>query len=1019
MLIDGLARTAVHFQDVLERYSPYETLLEISSAEGLNDTSLAAAFPLHTATPAALSPAGRLGEISEDAEDGGPSQKPSSNSYFSSKRYKPDRRADQATRSEQSLPPLIQVNGDGVPTHSLSSPLASPRKTSMAQYLVRDDSGHRSVTSLGTSTLASTIQDTGSEISMKSSESVASTVEPSQPLSINKPLPSQPPQEVSLPRASKTESTTAETRKSPDLSDRPLTERALTSPASEREAVPGRPTYDDDLYDFSRFEPKPKVKLAPRPVTAAERAKRPTVASVSSVPATYKPSFRKQEPPARPTSQGPPTAATPHFLPAPPPIPDIPDTYSPRPVSRGSVKSLPSHRSTAMTPDKLRLMKAVELRRKQMRKSNPQAEAFEPPKVEDVPAVPARSTIPYKQAVERTPEKNFQPEDAVQELKQSSSKKPDSGISMSYDNPESHQMQNGIDEARPKESAPTAGEPEHPPTESLPRSQKQHSPKVDTLRSSSSQQTPNQAARVPPDSPINAQQRDDEKQRHASPRGTLSLAQTHDGLGITTPRQENSITVPNIVMADGTRPLSSTAPHLTAGELSPAESDQEAKSADEASSTPSMLEPTGDTLRKKNSDVERRRRGFVEPLHNDPGAELSSDEEFMEELQTATLQEARPIMVAKSPIAAYFPRRPSANSVLSDNSPKLVQTATRGSAMTPDFADMHDRLSPDPSFDYYGHSQFAPTPPQEKSDPMASMSRKVSNGINKRIQALAERSSREYTPELRAFIMPEAVNSPIHKDQRPPSSRNSSFKAVSRHNRMSATQNQAVASSNRSSGTTPVYNVQHDSANARDSVSVTARIVRPSTREQTDTTEGDEERLQQSQLVINHNRITPAQAIVPQLHRLDTTPAALKPESVGSRGNSPTMVRASTDGTRQLHSASRFGRHRTPISPTVDDFPPPPSHRANSLTYNDENSAPKEGTRTSRFFKRMSNLGGKRTSIAQQSLGSSSASERGSVAVHNPTLPTSRDSSDMPPAVVVGDLNIQFPDSLVRDTTKA
>jgi len=45
------ARTAVHFQDVIERFSPHDTLLDIATAEALNDTSLAASFPLHTASP--------------------------------------------------------------------------------------------------------------------------------------------------------------------------------------------------------------------------------------------------------------------------------------------------------------------------------------------------------------------------------------------------------------------------------------------------------------------------------------------------------------------------------------------------------------------------------------------------------------------------------------------------------------------------------------------------------------------------------------------------------------------------------------------------------------------------------------------------------------------------------------------------------------------------------------------------------------------------------------------------------
>ncbi|KAG9616153.1 hypothetical protein KCU64_g23369, partial [Aureobasidium melanogenum] len=46
------ARTAVHLREVQDSWAPYETMLEIETADGLNDTALAAAFPLHTASPA-------------------------------------------------------------------------------------------------------------------------------------------------------------------------------------------------------------------------------------------------------------------------------------------------------------------------------------------------------------------------------------------------------------------------------------------------------------------------------------------------------------------------------------------------------------------------------------------------------------------------------------------------------------------------------------------------------------------------------------------------------------------------------------------------------------------------------------------------------------------------------------------------------------------------------------------------------------------------------------------------------
>ncbi|GAM90688.1 hypothetical protein ANO11243_087330 [Dothideomycetidae sp. 11243] len=59
------ARTAVHFQGVIETFTPHDALLDISNADGLSDTALAATFPLHAGTAAT----NNLDEIAEDGEE--------------------------------------------------------------------------------------------------------------------------------------------------------------------------------------------------------------------------------------------------------------------------------------------------------------------------------------------------------------------------------------------------------------------------------------------------------------------------------------------------------------------------------------------------------------------------------------------------------------------------------------------------------------------------------------------------------------------------------------------------------------------------------------------------------------------------------------------------------------------------------------------------------------------------------------------------------------------------------------
>ena len=860
-----------------------------------------------------------------------------------------------------------------------------------------------------------------------------------------KPLPSRPAEPSSPPsvpeRSIDRFSKTAEVRIPKRAPERPLKDRASTTPAAPQTAsVSERFRNEDDPFDLSKFDTKPKVKLGPRPVAPGEKAKRPTTASVATLPATYRPTMKEPEQ-SRPKSQGPIAGAVPAIgggrgLPAPPPIPDMPE-YNPRPVSRGSVKSLPSHKSTGMTADKIRLMKAVELRKKQLRKSNPQADTFVPPPEEEIPAVPKLPEQLPTQETENAAEQSLQPEITSQADQKAPSNKADSGIAMEYDKAERGDDPNATTEPQAEEVRQTPAELSQPSTkEELPIPQ---SPRVDTPRVDSSQASrisePDLEPRSTQDMPEDEDCTEFPTPLNASDNDSWAFNQTSDQRSPVSPIVEDAASVPKIVMADGSRPISANLKQSKSEESSPVGSDTEPKSADQSNN--GVLDAPEKHVRRQNSDIAKRRRGFVEPLHIDPD-DFDSDDEFMEELQTATLQEAKPITVARSPVAHYFPRRPSNNSAVSDisgNSTRDINVENRSSTMPLDFADMQERLTPDPSFDPRRHSRSASTPPTESNDPMSAMKRNVSNGISKRVQALAERSSLEnsmYGAPGRPLTPETAPNGYAPQDRResrrspPPTSRTSSFRAMSRHSsRMSSYQSQAAMNGVPRPESTAVWNVQRDASSNVDSVSVTARIVRPSAPERVESTPEQDEELQPSQLIVNHRRGTPSQTTVPHLHRIDTNPEPEVDKTGGtaSRGNSPTMVRGgSVEGYRTLHSANKPSRQvgsLSPIGPTAEDFPPPPTSRIQTShppPYNDENSAPKEGTRTSRFFKRMSNIGGnKRRSVGPQSIGSSGspASERGSLTANNASLPGSKDKPELPPALTVGDLNIQFPDSLV------
>ena len=519
--------------------------------------------------------------------------------------------------------------------------------------------------------------------------------------------------------------------------------------------------------------------------------------------------------------------------------------------------------------------------------------------------------------------------------------------------------------------------------------------------------------------------------RHALP---VHVAIRNQSIDSSLPSEDSVAEVPTIVMQDGSRPLSALIKEARSEDNSPSESDSEERHIYESANSSSDLQLPEKNIRRQNSDIAKRRRGFVEPLHLDDNDEFDSDEEFMAELQTATLQEAKPVTVARSPVAHYFPRRPSNNSAISDLDVNSVRTVTMGdrAPTTPrDYSDSHGRLSPDPNTDSPDHGRSISTVSTEKSDPMASFKRNVSGGISRRIQALADRTSHENsmngTSSSSRPISPEAstndysVTDPRQQARSPPppNSRTSSFRAMSRHSsRISAYQSLLGGPAPQQPDNNTVWNVEHDNQGGVESVSVTARIVRPTAVESSVPSKEMEAELQRSQLVVSsHKRGAQSKSSVPLLERIDTNS---KPdESLGPTTTSPTVVRGSVDGARQLHSASKFGRHK-PSSPTADDFPvPPPSFKLQATQptpANEDSAAPKESTRTSRFFKRMSNIGPKRRSTVAQSIASSGspASERGSTITNN--VPGSKDKSDLPPALTVGDLNIQFPDSLVSET---
>lgn len=1070
-------------------------------ADELSDTSLAASFPLHTASPAASS--SRLHEISEDGEDPGSVPRPkqtraksSTGSIFGTRQYKMEKRVEQLMRSEQRPTPAIHINGDSTPT--VSSPLAGGPKPSMTQLLVREDSGKRSISSLASPpSIASFAESVGSSVGSDTSATTAKETEtipsmPEFPKAAESPVQETPAsEEVEEPAATlptpaspepPRERPASTVDRKPSMTsersvERPSTSMTDASSISERP----KPPSSDEPFDFSYLEPKPKVKLGPRPVAASERSRRSQqgAAGISALPAGYRPAAKKPEQ-QRPKSQGPVNYNHAQMLanmPAPPPIPDTPE-YNPRPLSRGSVKSLPSQKSATMTPEKARLMKAVELRKKQLRKSNPQAQKLVDGADLSAPAVPA---IPDASVMNPTQEipKPVYAVSAAMERNQSLGNKSDSGIQMEYGEGGNASQDSGD---IPKSDAQTAEPANH---ESEPATALS-----DTLRSSEAPsdkpRDTGDAQTVAPETTLSASDESNERQadetreslridtsRPPSPKPTKALPVAKHlqsgsvdsptlGRDTDVPAFSSSLDhlitdVPTIVTTASSRPP--TAPEATSpvGDAKDAVSQSEENmAASEGLQNSGNLPLPGQETEAKSSDLAKRRRGIVEPLHIDveTGAaaeegEIGSDDELFEELQSATLHEAQPMSVSRSPGPnAQFFRRPSSLSVGSarsqTESPQTTYTSNVVSNNTTESSEAQPQqpaeretssASPEP------HHQPRPVQPRptstritsyERPDPMAGLRRNVSSGISTRWKALSENSTRENSPV--AVRQPTRPLTPDQKAEdmlvaqprpalRSPRSRTSSYRGRRAQDRSS------ISSTGFSQPElTPIWSTTQDGTSNRDSVSVKARIVRgPTLSEDQQATEGalpERQPLHESRIEINHTRGIPTPTPVSQafLPPLETTPAAAPSK------------RDSTEQQRTLHSATSrrksWGRNRILPSPTpaADEIPVPPfspknvSSSGSASIISDDASAP-ASSRTSRFFKRMSNFGttNKRRSVTAQSVGSITSTDlttprNGSVAPAVGGVEREKDRSDMPPAVAVGDLNVQFPDTLVSSS---
>jgi hypothetical protein len=466
----------------------------------------------------------------------------------------------------------------------------------------------------------------------------------------------------------------------------------------------------------------------------------------------------------------------------------------------------------------------------------------------------------------------------------------------------------------------------------------------------------------------------------------------------------------------------------------------------------------------KNDLVETykaKRRGVVPPLITNissSNSEVEYDDDFMDELNDAEVIEAKSMSVSKSPITPFFPRQPSIN---------LLVDQVPDNSMEP-WPSLNDKAStprnlPDQSAHTPSSTKPSPLPQQQDEKLVVAKPMKIQTGIASKIADLQRnfsRSSPSNTTPSPSNKTPDAVKNsisqrgfPFHKttpskssstqwSNRPVSK--ASFSSVDTE---SPVRERSRAGSNLSSRIS-LYNNQPPEKSKKDIMEVRATIVRTdrtSNQSHIPSTADTRLELHESPIVINH-QCTPSTTANAQRDKhplrksslafssLPNTGIPLSPVSDRDSSTGSTSARRSMEGawrslsrrmSRSDASTKASPTGSSPIAATSSQSLPPHSMSNSSLdtadSRSDSQSQKRGSSRASRLIRRMSSS---MTSLASVGVGrtgrSGATGKDGSgfdsgVGTGAPPFSIAEVSEAVarPAAVDIGDLNVQFPDTLL------
>lgn len=1021
-LTSTAARVAVHFITVTDRFAPHDIVLSISSPEELSDAALTSACTLHTAAPSSSSSSGssarhqKLSWIREESEAPG---QPAADDPAVLQR---------SLTSSSAIPTVLEPTSS-----SEDEPPRSASVVSLSQHpehvpLVLDEQA----------------------------------VEP-KPAAELKPAP-----EISHITVEKV----TQAPPTPDADNLSDFRETLTSydklfeggPEPRASSQTARPDYNELYEHYYAQYTKPKEKLGPRP-RASQEGRRPSTSgsgsqpapkTKSSLPSGLRSANRKAAESKKPRlkdSASISSLVNPAILPIPLPSPITETPISPISVTfslkgPASVRSMPVSYSAGLrahgnTQEKARLMKALELRKKQMKAQQDRQSRLAEEAAEEVVADAAENSPAKEQAAEPVapladgstttdapqPVSDTAAEDAItatpipandgedtveahnaegfedrkislEEDTTSSHAMDSSGLVYTSNQPENDDLNSAVSVSSPV-SAQTQGSSVAPSTRPSSLSEDDHNnmddaqkaadiPEHTTWDALDEQQSVDSSPTVVPESktPVPSLDMQIPSQLPTPPADAPLEANE-----IQTSKRESTTTL----MPSSSQDQSRRSNRESTIYMPPDEHTQQNDGQSKRRNRESMILPT--SKRESWYQTKEKRRALLDPIQvsaENSEAEYLSDDSFMEELRSAEVRQAKPMSVSKSPIMPFFPRQPS--------EPKISSPPKRAASTSFNQA---TRASPEQLARKSSGPWTTSTRSEDMGPPAKMNSVKVSGGIAQRIKALAEKSKRDSTASLSPHDPPRS---------RPGSSlaqRKSNFFAASPIDRSpGGTPSQRLGSPSYlslSNHTTPdkkptlepspiptdqtVYTLQQ--VEQPETVQVTARIIQDDRTKQptlampTETTPLD---LHQSPLIIDHQK----PVFVPNSPtRVKTAPAAAMdpaspraPSSSNSRDQGSALPRSSSES-----SWRSFGRRMSETKSL---------HSPEGEEEKREDKKGKKDSRTSKLFKRMSSgLGLKSSqpglSLPEQDMRSTSLSSL----------------REPPPPVQVGELNVQFPDTLV------